>query len=334
MGGEEIASAAARIFRAQSVESSDLPGVLADVANKSVEVGAQVADTTFQMWCAEGSTKDFKSINAVSMSGFGDVKEIAEGDDFEESKFSDKKESAYLKTFGRMTTISRKAQINDDMSAFTEIPRLMAIAHLQKINRTVYDSLVSSSLAGPTMSEDGNHLFDTTNHVNVYGAGSTPSLTSLATARQMFRAIKNLKAQNDDTAVPGGRTPRYIISGPINETAIENVVSNLPQILLSNTTVVNPYTALGRTPLVPVIDAYLGDLAATAGKSYLWYLASNQLQLPTYKVYYLNGNKTPTFRAENSVVGKALGISLDSFFDWTLLVQDWRGLLLVEGDGA
>jgi hypothetical protein len=150
----------------------------------------------------------------------------------------------------------------------------------------------------------------------------------------MFRAIKNMKAEDDEEAYPGGRRPRYIISGPANETAIDNVVHNLQNIQVSGTNVVNSYSADGRTPLIPVIDDYLGSLLAAAGKTYAWYLAANQLMLPTYKIFYLNGNRTPTFRAEQSGVTRALGIALDTFWDWALGLQDWRGLLYCDGDAT
>jgi hypothetical protein len=331
---EEIANEGQRFFKNAAIGTGDLPNVLADVANKSVQVGQEMAETTFQTWCAEGETSDFKNINMVSMSNFGDMKEIPEGANFEDSKVSDKKETASLKTYGRSTTLSRQAQINDDMGALTELPRLMVMGHLQKINRTVYDSLTSGSLTGPIMAEDSVRLFNAAAHVNIFDPSNIPSLTSLATARAMFRAIKNMKPSDDETAYPGGRRARYIISGPANETAIENIVNNLPNFQASGTNVVNPYVLGGRTPLIPVIDDYLGSLLETASKTYAWYLAANEIQLPTYKVFYLNGNRTPTFRAEQSGVTKALGITFDTFWDWALGLQDWRGLLFCDGDAT
>jgi len=333
---EEIVNEGQRFFKNAAIGSSDLPNVLADVANKSVTVGQDMAETTFQNWCAEGETTDFKNINMVSMSNFGDMKEIPEGANFEQGKVSDNNETTALKTYGRSTTLSRKAQINDDMSALTELPRLMSICHRQKINRTVYDSLTANTLTGPLVAEGGGaiRLFDNSTHVNVYDPSNVPSLTSLAVARKMFRAIKNMKPSDDETAYPGGRSPRYIISGPANETAIENIVNNLPNLQVSGTNTVNPYVVGGRTPLIPVIDDYLGSLVAAASKTYAWYLAGNQHQIPSYKIFYLNGNRVPTFRAEQSGVTKALGIAFDTFWDWAVGLQDWRGLLFCDGDAT
>jgi hypothetical protein len=203
--------------------------------------------------------------------------------------------------------------------------------HPIAINKKVYDILTSNTLVGPTMAEDSTPLFDASGHVNIFDPSNVPSLTSLNTARAQFRAILAQKAMNDEDARPTGATPKYIISGPANETTIDNIVNNLPNIQVSGTNTVNPYTAGGRTPLVPIIDAYLGALVKAQSKEYAWYLAANQAILPTFKIYYLNGNMVPTFRSENSSVGRALGIIFDSFFDWTVMVQDWRGLLYCDG---
>jgi ATP-dependent Clp endopeptidase proteolytic subunit ClpP len=329
MSGEQIADAATRMFRAEAVTSSDLPNVLSELANKSVSFSTENGETTFQVWCGEGQTNDFKSINAVSMSGIGKVKKLAEGENFEFAKFSDKKETAYLETYGLAVNFSRKAMINDDMSALTEIPGKLALAQFRAIDEGVYDALVSNAFAGPTMTEGSSALFTGsaaagTNHANIYLTSGVPSLTSLNTARRYFRNIKAMQAVNDQAARPTGVAPRYIIAGPEYETDIDNIVNNLSIMQVSGTSTVDPYVAGGRTPLIPVISAYLGSLL---GSDEHWYLAANQMVLPTFKIIYLNGNKTPTYRADTARVAEAPGIVFDSMFDWTIMLQDWRGLL-------
>ncbi|MDD5363406.1 MAG: ATP-dependent Clp protease proteolytic subunit [Ignavibacteria bacterium] len=330
MGGEQVADSALRMFHAEAITSSDLPNVLSELANKSVSFAKENTAVTFPIWCGEGQTNDFKSINTVSMSGISRVKKLAEGEDFEFAKFSDKKETAYLDTYGLALNFSRKSMINDDLKMFTDVPRKLAAEQFIAIDEAVYNALVSNAFAGPTMVEGSSAMFTGsaaagTDHANIYLTSGVPSLTSLNAARQYFRNIKAMQAVADQAARPLGLTPRYIIAGPEYESTIENIINNLSNVQVSGTSTYNPFSANGgRTTLIPVISAYLGSLLSSNEH---WYLAADQMLLPTFEIYYLNGNKVPTYRAENSGVGKALGITFDSFFDWGLANPDWRGIM-------
>lgn len=332
LSAEGVAREACRLMSGANISSTDLANILADVANKSVQVGLTEEQTTFQLWTASGEAKDFKNINMVSTSNFGDMLEIKDGEAFQGGKIADKKETAALKTYGRTATLTRKDLINDDMSALTEFPRLMTRAHFRAINCAVYDALTSASLTGPLMSEDGVRLFNDAGHGNLKTTSGVPSLTSLGVARRKLREIPMLNPDKGAKAQPTGSIARYIITGTANETAIDNLIAVPNNVLVSNATTSNPYSQQGgRTPLVPVIDAYLGSLLDAASAEYAWYLAGDQNFIPTFKVFYLQGNRVPTFRSAPSSVSEALGISYDTFFDWCVGLQDWRNLVFNDG---
>jgi ATP-dependent protease ClpP protease subunit len=310
-----------------NISSSDLPAILENVINKSAASGMAEEPTTWQAWCASGDANDFKNISMVSKSAFGDMKEIKEGEPFTKGRISDKKETASLKTYGRAATLTRNAIINDDMSAFTDLPRDMTMAQYRAINQGVYDALTSNSLVGPTMTEDGYALFDASNHVNLIDPSNVPSITTLDKATLILGSILRLKPEKSAKSVPTGAIPKYLITGIKNRATVDSIIKTSSIIQVSGTTTYNGYTGLQA-----IYDAYLGSLLTTASKEYAWYLAADQNILPTFKVFFLRGNRIPTFQLENSGAAEALGITYATFFDWCVGLQDWRGL--VYNDGA
>ena len=316
--------------------TSDFPAILADVANKALETGMVEEETTYQKWCGEGETKDFKTLNLVKLSNFGDLKTIGEGDNFERGRFSDKKETVAITTKGRMFNLSRQAIVNDDLNAFVMVPRAMVGAAQRGINTDVYDAL-ASPLTGPIMAEGGGsiHLFDFSNHANILtGTGATvPTIASLGLMRKLLREIKMLAPEKSAKTQYTNAEAKYLITGTVNETIAQQLLLPVPTgnvIAATTPTSINPFIGT----LQPVIDPYLGALLSTGGKANAWYLAASQTRIPTFMIYYLQGNRVPTIRNQPSEVGEALGIAWDIYFDWGIGLADWRGLVYCDGATA
>lgn len=317
-----------KTLRMIGTSSSDLPAALEAVANKSLTAGFAEAPTTYQQFVATREVNDFKTNNIVSVSNFADLDIIPEGGQFRDAKISDKKETYSINTKGKKYTISRNALINDDMDVFSRIPRLMGAAVPRKINRDVYDQLCSASLAGPTMNEDSQTLFETTYHHNVVANSGSVSVSSIAAAQRKLMEMPLPKAEPDTVTQYANITGRYLITGSANMIAITQVLGSGMDISKSIPGVLNPYAG---GVIIPIFDAYLQALLTAQSKSNAFYLAADPMALETIGVAYLRGNRTPTFRSANSPVGEALGLVYDIFFDWGIYFADYRGLIYNDG---
>lgn len=308
--------------------SSDLPAVLEDVANKSLQKGYNEAPVTWSAWMGTMGVTDFKTSNLVSMSNFGDIDDLPEGMPFKDGKFSDKKEQVSVDTKGKKFTITRNALINDDLGALVRIPRLMTGAVARRQNKDVYDLLTSNSLAGPTMNEDSNSLFDATNHLNVYANSSVPSVSSIARADQYLMEMPLPKPEPDSTIQYSNVTGKYLITGSGNKLTTDQLLNTPYDNSKSITGVYNPYTA---GVIVPVYDAYLQALLTAASKASAWYFASDSNVLETFVMAFLQGNQVPTLQGAASGIGDPLGFSWHIFFDWGIGVADYRGIIYCDG---
>lgn len=306
----------------KNMGTGDLTNILADTINKALGAGFEAAPTTWEPWVKVVSVADFKTFKLPKISGFSEIKDLPEGAAFDRGVFSDKYESGAITVKGRSLNVSWQTIVNDDLGALGRIPSAMGSSYNWRINKDVYDQLYGAAGVGATMLEDSTACF-TTGHGNflAQGSGGAPSITTLGTARKAMRNQTGPKAQNDDTSRRLNLVPAFLICGTTLETTVEQLLMSKADISKSNDITYNPFTAGARTPLVPIIDAYL-DSKTTTG----WYLATNQNMMETIVLLALEGRVAPYIRSEDSRVGESLGVNWDIYGAFAAMTADYRGL--------
>ena len=322
---------ATEAFRMAAAGSSDFPAILADVGNKQLLKAYTEAPVTFPAWCAEGEVPDFKSINLVKMSNFSDIDDIPEGFGFKEGKFSDNKETASVDTKGKKFSLTRKAIINDDLSAFARVLAAMMGAVRRRQNKDVYDKLCYNSLVGPAMA-DTRALFSETYHHNLKTSSGAISVANIAVVERKLLEMP-LPAPENNSATQYANIPaRYLLTGTANRLTAMQVLGSAFDLSFSTiylgAQAMNPYNG---GAITPIFDAYLQALLTAGSAANSWYLIADQNIMETFVMYYLAGNRVPTLRNEPSGVGEALGIAWDIFHDWGVGIPDHRGIVYADG---
>ena len=274
------------------------PGILSNVANKSMAQAYQTAPTTFQLWTAKGSNTDFKDATRYRLSEADELEKIGETGEFKDSKISEASAKTSIATYGKSFGINRQAIINDDMGALNRIPALYGAAARRMINRLVYKILTDN----PTI--ENATLFHA-NHKNL-GAGSL-SVASLSLAKAAMAKQKNI----------GGKEalniqPAYLIVPVDLETTAAQLISSVVDPSKNNATP-NPFA----NKLSVVADPTLEDTAP-------WYLSAAPGICPSVEVTYLNGVDQPTM--ESTVLFNTLGIKWRIYLDFGVNLIDFRGL--------
>ena len=306
---------------------SDLPAALEATVNKSMKRGFEEAPTTYQIWTGRREVNDFKTNSIYQVSNFGDLKDMADGSDFEDAVLADSKETFSISTKGRKFTIGRQAFINDDVDAYSKVPMTMGRAAGRRINKDVYDGIASNSLAGPAMTDTKN-LFDTTYHHNVKATSGVVSVSSIDASEKLLMEMPLLKPEPDSATQYQGLTGRYIVTGTAKRLTVLQVLGTPYDISKSIVGVVNPYNLQN---LTPVFDPYLQSLLTAGSKANAWYHVADQMDSESVGVAFLRGNTTPTMRRAMSSVGQPLGIVFDIYFDWGIYYADWRGIIYNDG---
>lgn len=263
--------------------TSDFVNLLANVAQKAMLKGVEEAEETFRLWTAKGTLSDFKPAKRVGMNSFGSLPLVKEGGEYTFGTIGDRGQSIALAKYGKRFSITREAIINDDLSSFTKIPRVMGRAAIRTVGDLVYAVLTGN----PLMDEDGKALFHA-DHNNLAPAGGVISTTNVDAMRVMM-ARQKLPGQGSGSS--NIRLANLLV--PVTLEGLANTVRDseyeVGAASKNNTT---PNSV--RNTFEVISDARLDDVSTTA-----WYGAASATSNDTVEVSYLDGNETPTLEQQN-----------------------------------
>lgn len=290
------------LARAAINSTSTFPAIMSNLANKSVMVGFNEAETTYQIWAGKGSNRDFKEAARVALSEAGTLELVPEGGQFKQDSFGEASARTKVATYGKLFSLTRQAIINDDLGLFSKIATKYGFAAKRLVNKMVY-----AQLTGNVKMQDNVALFDA-KHGNVASTGEALSVKAIAKAITAMRRQKGIQGEATLNI-----TPKYLVVPPELEMTAYQIVNSTAAVDGVNSGVANPYK--GR--FIVVADAELTDPDA-------WYLVADATQHDTIEVTYLNGVETP--RLETRQGFDVDGIEYKVAFDCGVSALDFRGV--------
>ena len=274
------------------------PGILSNVANKSMAQAYQTAPTTYQLWTGKGSNTDFKAATRYRLSEADKLEKVNENGEFKHGELKENSVSATVATYGKTFSLTRQAIINDDMGALKTLPSIYGAACRRMINKMVYAILTDN----PTI--EGAALFHAS-HGNLQTQGLT--VAGLGKIKAAMAKQKNI----------GGKEflniqPAYLIVPVDLEVEAAQLINSVVD-PSKNNAAINPFA----NKLSVVADP---ELSA----SNVFYMAAAPGIVPTIEVTSLNGNETPTM--ESAVQFDTLGIKWRIYHDVGVNLLDFRGI--------
>ena len=286
------------IVREALTGTGAFPGILSNVAHKSMAQAYQTAPTTYQLWTAHGSNSDFKDAVRYRLSEADTLEKLNESGEFKASGVTESMAKTSVATYGRMFSITRQAIINDDMGALQQLPAIYGAAARRMINKMVYKLLK----ANPTI--EGDPLFSN-NHNTLHVVDiSIEGLAKMKAAMAKQKNIAGLEYLNIQ--------PAFLICPVELEVQAAQLISSVVDPTKANATP-NPFA----NKMTVISEPELEDAKA-------FYLAAAAGVAPTIEVTSLNGNLTPTMeRAEQF---DTLGIKWRIYMDVGVNLLDYRGI--------
>jgi hypothetical protein len=281
--------------------TSDFPNILANVANKTLRQAYEAAPRTFQAWARQATAPDFKSMSRTNLSDAPALESVNENGEFKRGAITDGKETYQLATVGKIIGLTRQAIINDDLSAFTRLPAMFAMAAANYESDTVYSILTANAALADTIA-----LFHAS-HNNLTGTGTALSVTSLGVGRTMMR-----KQTTPKGAVMNLR-PRFLIVPAALETIAAQYVSQ--QYVAAKSSDFNPFAG----QLEVISEARLDANSATA-----WYLAADNASIDTIEYCYLEGQNGVYIETRQGF--DVDGMEIKARLDFAAKAIDYRGL--------
>lgn len=248
------------------LSTSDFSNILANVANKTLRAGYEAAPQTFRPLVRVVTVPDFKQVSRVQLGEAPKLEKVNEHGEFTRGKMGDSAERYAVSTYGKIVGITRQVIINDDLDAFTRIPRAFGVAAANLESDLVWGQIIANATMG-----DGIPLFDA-RHKNL---GAAPSLNSdgLDVARQAMRMQTGLDGETLLNV-----NPTYLIVPVALETSTEKL---LGQIYPTKTSDV---VTDSMRKLIPISEPRLDGNSKTT-----FYLAASPGQIDVIELAYLEG---------------------------------------------
>ena len=286
------------IVREALTGTGAFPGILSNVAHKSMAQAYQTAPTTYQLWVAHGSNSDFKDATRYRLSEADTLEKLNESGEFKASGVSEHMAKTSIATYGRMFSITRQAIINDDLGALQQLPAIYGAAARRMINKMVYKVLQDNTKI------EGKELFHSDRN-NLHAVDiSIPGLAKMKAAMAKQKNIAGLEYLNIQ--------PAFLICPVELEVTAAQLICSVVDPTKANATP-NPFA----NKMTVVSEPELEDAKA-------FYLAAAAGVAPTIEVTSLNGNLTPVMeRAEQF---DTLGIKWRIYMDVGVNLLDYRGI--------
>lgn len=286
--------------------SGDFPLLLANVAQKAMLKGYDEVEETFQKWTVKGTLPDFKPMSMVDIGSFPALRQVPEGGEYKYISIGERGETRVLGTYGEIFKITRQAVINDDLDAFTRIPRKMGRAAIRTVGNLAY-----SVLTGNAPMADGKALFHA-DHGNLVDA----SAITTAAVDAMRVAMARQKDGGQTSGALNIRLAKLLV--PVSLQGTANVVRDSEYEVgaaAKNNTVPNSV----RGTFEVIADARLDDNSPTR-----WYGVADQGMHDVVTVDYLDGNEAPTMEQQQgwSVDGVEFKVRIDA----SAKALDWKTL--------
>lgn len=279
--------------------TSDFPNILASTVNRSLRAAYEQAPRTFTGWARQSSNKDFREKSLMQLSGMSQFKKINEGGEYKLATFSDSVEKYSLSKYGAIIAITWEALINDDLSAFSRLPMMIAEEAAALEGDLVYACLMGN----PTMG-DGVALFHAT-HKNLAGSAGAINDVTLGAGRAAMRKQTGANGRVLNLA------PEILIVGPDKEAeALKFTSAN--------------FVAAKSVDINPAFNTSLSVIVDNRITGNQWFLASTPARVDTVEYAYLEGeNGLFTTRREGFEVD---GVEIKARHVFAAKAIDHRGL--------
>lgn len=284
--------------------TADFSQVLSNTAGKALRDAYEEANESHMIWTGEAEVPDFKDQSLVQLSEAPDLEKVAEGAEYKHGSFSDAGMTFNVEKYGKLFTMTYEAMINDDLQAFTRLPRMFGVSARRKECDLVYQALTSN----PKLA-DNKALFHA-DHKNLM-TPSALSISSLSAARTIMRKQRGLNSK-----APLNLQPRYLIVPAVMESQAEQLLASMVDPTKSNDT---PNMQFIRN-LELVVDSRLDEVSETE-----WYVAASPTQVDTITRAYLAGAARPYYETREG--WEVDGWSVKCRMEFAAVPVDFRGLV-------
>lgn len=300
--GERVDNLSADVILTRAMQTtSDFPLLLEQGGNRVLSTAYAAAESPLKAIAVRREVSDLRDVTVAKLGEASGLEKISEAGEITYGSFGEGAESYKVETFGKLFSLSRKLLLNDQFGAFGDVMRQLGQMAAAAEANALVGMLTTGAGAGPAMS-DGKRLFHA-DHGNLAASGAALSVETLSAGRLAMRSQKGL-----DGKTPVGVTPTFLVVGPAQETAAEQLLATLAA---TNSADVNPFSGTLQLIVEPRITGNA------------WYVFGDKANAPVLEMAYLAGASGPQILSRDgwNTLGREYRVTLDLGVGAT----DWRG---------
>ena len=314
-----------------AVSGSALAAIFTTNFNAQFLAGSLDAVDTTAGWVTESDVPNFQPAERATVGKMGQLQRLTKGQKAQDLDINDWNEILCVYRYAGKFVVDEQDIIDDRFGAIEQVsPMEMGLTARQIRPNLIYSLLMSN----PTLTQDGNSVFDASNHTNYATAGSKiyDASTSSVYAGPLQTAISAMGAQKIRTR-PLNLFPRFLLVPTTLRWAAAILLQSAERVIASGSGgTFNPLRDLG---IEPRVDARLNAAgcvnpltgAVQAGSDTQWFLACRpgEQGAKTAEVGYLRGTgRAPQIRSYVLEHGQ-WGIGWDIKHDIGAAILDFRG---------
>jgi len=284
-------------YATRVMSNSDLPLLLANVAEKSLQKSYELAAASHRLWTKSDTVRNYKEFSEVAVSDFPALLPRSEGEEFKEGSVSDKNETVQLGDYGRIVSFTSQSIVNDDLGALQKLSVGGGLASARLDNKLAYSALMTNK----TM-KDNVTLYHA-DHNNLGTAG----VIGETTVAEAFTDMMQQKSVGDVDYL--NLLPKYLICGPAKMVEAKKFLASINATQSSNVNVFSGSLQL-------VVDPEI------TGNQY--YFAADPNQINAVVLYRLEGQEKPIIQSR--VKFETNSLQLKIAYAAVAAPMDWRGL--------
>lgn len=278
-----------------------LPGLLSNVANKSVQQGYVEDDTIWRKVSQIKPVSDFKQATSYTMLDNMEYEEVGKDGKLANGQLGEQSYTRQAKTYGKFWSLTRVDIVNDDTGAFNDLRTRLGRGASKKFNRIFWGAWLNNS-AFYTAAR-GNYITGATTTLLSDGVGLQLGVTA-------FR-----KLTTPDNKRVGGK-PVILLHPPEVEFAARRLYQSTNVNPGGNNTADNnPDGNIHAGLYEPVTADYLSDPTITGYSDKEWYLLRDPAIAAAVCVSFLDGNEFPTIQTADAAFD-TLGVDFRGFHDF------------------
>lgn len=327
-GWGEVAAYLSGSIRADGPSSVNTPATLANVQNKFLLQGYMFTEQTYLDICHVLPVKDLKPTKSVQLFGDFQFQPLNPSGEIQHASVGDNPFANQANLQARMVTLDLQYIINDDLSAFGQLPMMLGRGWGLRVN-----DLVWTKFLAPGKDDGGSTDFFAATHT-ITGQSANSNLSSGAGSTLTSAGIQAAKILIDKQVDPAGKplgVPAELLLYPpeLDVAAIE--LMNAQFIVMAGLASTSSASKQANTNIwkgrfKPLMSRYLSDAAYSGSSTTGWYLLANPSVMPVIQIAALNGQMTPQIQtAGQDWQFNMLGISMRGWGGVGVNMQNFRG---------